>query len=85
MRYPVLYEILEAENPYVLRDSVQNLINSGWEPQGGVSVSQTTRWVSKFGMPEAPQSIAVYCQAMVFYAEPESGLPTIESTGEDNA
>ena len=85
MRYPVLYDAIESPSMSYLIEQVQSLINLGWEPQGGVSVSQSTRWVHRSGMPDKAETVSVYCQALVFYAETDSESPTIQPTGEDNA
>lgn len=38
----LLYKLVTKNSPLVLEDAVQNFIDQGWEPVGGVTCSPTT-------------------------------------------
>lgn len=52
------YGVIDATNPQDLRNKVKTYLDSGWEPQGGVAVSQN------------PMSGTIYAQAIVRVERP---------------
>jgi hypothetical protein len=51
------YQVVEAQTAGQLQESVQALIDEGWEPQGGVAVA-----IDPHSYAAAP---SWYCQAMI--------------------
>lgn len=52
------YQILMADDPLTLEEKINDLIQEGWKPQGGVAISEY--------LPSNPDRIGFSCaQAMV--------------------
>ena len=61
----VKYFVCYARSPKQLQDVVNQAIQNGWQPFGGVSVSMSVKWLSGQYSTVAEEQVELWCQAVV--------------------
>ncbi len=61
----MLYQVVTGEDLPLFEHMIYDLLSQGWQCQGGVSMSQTTRWVrSPNDIMDIEETVFFYAQAM---------------------
>lgn len=86
MTNPVMYQVVESDTLDALVNKVQEWLNYGWTPQGGVAMQH---WEYKDGITDYAviRRQFSYTQAMVLYLEniDPADLEELKKLGENNA